>query len=127
MAMSVRTNVSALMGAGQLNRTQKGLSASLARISTGARINKAADDAAGLGVATNLETTIGSARVGIRNPGRAIAGPIARRANSRIRPGRCRRGGDICAPRAGQRRRTLPAVSDRDDGPPAGHGGRRAR
>lgn len=67
MAMSVRTNVSALMGAGQLNRTQKGLSASLARISTGARINKAADDAAGLGVATNLETTIGSARQGIRN------------------------------------------------------------
>lgn len=67
MALSVRTNVSALMGAGNLNRTQKGLAASLAKISSGARINKAADDAAGLGVATNLETTIISARQGVRN------------------------------------------------------------
>lgn len=67
MSMSVRTNVSALMGAGQLSRTNKGLANSLARISSGFRVNKAADDAAGLGVATNLETQIGSTRTAMRN------------------------------------------------------------
>ena len=67
MSMSVRTNVSALMGAGQLSRTNKGLANSLARISSGFRVNKAADDAAGLGVATTLETQIGSTRTAMRN------------------------------------------------------------
>ena len=67
MSMSVRTNVSALMGAGQLSRTNKGLANSLSRISSGFRVNKAADDAAGLGVATNLETQIGSTRTAMRN------------------------------------------------------------
>ena len=67
MSMSVRTNVSALTGAGQLGRTNKNLASSLARISSGFRVNKAADDAAGLGVATNLETQIGSTRTAMRN------------------------------------------------------------
>jgi len=67
MSMSIRTNVAAMTGAGQLTRTNKGLSGSLARISTGLRVNRAADDAAGLGVATTLETQIGSTRTAMRN------------------------------------------------------------
>jgi len=67
MSMSIRTNVAAMTGAGQLTRTNKGLTGSLARISTGLRVNSAADDAAGLGVATNLETQIGSTRTAMRN------------------------------------------------------------
>jgi flagellin len=67
MSMSIRTNVAAMTGAGQLTRTNKGLTGSLAKISTGMRVNRAADDAAGLGVATNLETQIGSTRTAMRN------------------------------------------------------------
>jgi flagellin len=67
MSLSVRTNIAAMMASGSLNRTQKGLTSSLSKISSGMRINKAADDAAGLGVSTNLETTIISQRQGMRN------------------------------------------------------------
>jgi len=73
MAMTVRTNVAAMMSAGQLNRTSKGLTSSLERISSGLRINKAADDAAGLGVATNLETQVISTRQAIRNTNDGIS------------------------------------------------------
>ena len=67
MSMSIRTNVSAMTGAGQLSRTNKGLTASLNKISSGMRVNRAADDAANLGVSTNLETQIGSTRTAMRN------------------------------------------------------------
>lgn len=67
MAMTVRTNIAAMKASGQLNTTTKRLTTSLERISSGLRINKAADDAAGLGVATNLETTAMSQQQGIRN------------------------------------------------------------
>jgi flagellin len=45
----------------------------LERISSGLRINRAADDAAGLGVATALETAVISARQGIRNANDGIS------------------------------------------------------
>ena len=67
MSLSVRTNIAAMMASGSLNRTQKGLTNSLSKISSGMRINTAADDAAGLGVSTNLETAIISQRQGMRN------------------------------------------------------------
>jgi len=55
MAMSIRTNMAALSSINTLGRTQGNLSNSLERISSGLRINRAADDAAGLGVATRME------------------------------------------------------------------------
>ena len=67
MSMSVRTNIAAMMSAGQLGRTNNALSSSLAKISSGFRINSAADDAAGLGVGTNLETQVVSTRQAMRN------------------------------------------------------------
>ncbi len=67
MTMAVRTNIASMMGAGQLGRTNKALGNSLAKISSGMRINRAADDSAGLGVATNLETQVSSTRQAIRN------------------------------------------------------------
>ena len=73
MSMTVRTNVAAMMASGQLGRTNKGLSMSLNRISSGLRINKAADDAAGLGVATNLETNVISTRQAMRNTNDGIS------------------------------------------------------
>lgn len=73
MGMSVRTNIAAMMASGQLGRTQKNLGSSLQRISSGLRINKAADDAAGLGVATSLETAVISTQQSMRNTNDGIS------------------------------------------------------
>ena len=73
MPLAIRTNISAMISASQLSRTSKGLTGSLERISSGLRINKAADDAAGLGVATNLETQMMATRQAIRNTNDGIS------------------------------------------------------
>ena len=67
MALTVNTNMSAIGAANTLNRTQNALSSTLARISSGMRVTKAADDAAGSAVATNLSTLARSGRQAIRN------------------------------------------------------------
>lgn len=64
--LSIRTPTALRFGAA-LSSRQAGLSRSLERLSSGLRINRAADDAAGLGVATNLETASRSVRVARRN------------------------------------------------------------
>ena len=46
---------------------QRALQSSLDRVAAGVRVQRAADDAAGLGVATNLETAVGSLRMARRN------------------------------------------------------------
>jgi flagellin len=56
-----------MVSSGALDRTTKKLERSLFRISTGMRINRAADDAAGLSVATSLETDRISTRQAMRN------------------------------------------------------------
>ena len=73
MGMSVRTNIASMMASGKLNRTQKGLGNSLERISSGLRINRAADDAAGLGVATSLETAVIGTQQAMRNTNDGIS------------------------------------------------------
>ncbi len=73
MSMTVRTNIAAMQSAGQLGRTQKNLSRTLGRISSGMRITQAADDAAGLGVATALETSVISTRQAMRNANDGIS------------------------------------------------------
>jgi flagellin len=73
MGMTVRTNIASLRAAGQLGQTQAKLGGTLERISSGLRINRAADDAAGLGVATALETASISSYQGIRNANDGIS------------------------------------------------------
>ncbi|MBL8617637.1 MAG: flagellin FliC [Deltaproteobacteria bacterium] len=73
MAMTVRTNVPSLRAAGQLGVTQLSLTRTLERISSGQRINRAADDAAGLGVATSLRTDVLSTQQAIRNSNDGIS------------------------------------------------------
>ncbi len=73
MSMTVRTNVASMKASGQLGKTQNHLSKTLERISSGYRINRAADDAAGLGVATALETATISQMQGIRNANDGIS------------------------------------------------------
>ena len=67
MGMTVNTNTASTNASMQLNKTGRALSGSFARLSSGLRISKAADDAAGLGVAENLDTAAGSARQAMRN------------------------------------------------------------
>jgi len=73
MALSVRTNVSALRAIGHLNYSQNSLSNSLSRISSGLRINHAADDSAGLAVASRMESDNTSLKQSIRNANDGIS------------------------------------------------------
>jgi flagellin len=67
MSLTVNTNVSSLMAQTTLGKTSRAMAGSFERLSSGLRVSKAADDAAGLAVAENLDTTARSARVAMRN------------------------------------------------------------
>ena len=73
MALTVNTNLTAMNATTRLNRSNQGLSKTLGRISSGMRINSAADDAAGLGVAENLNAASRSVRVAQRNTNDGIS------------------------------------------------------
>jgi flagellin len=73
MALTVNTNMAAMAAANTLNNTQGALSNTLARVSSGLRVTKAADDAAGQAVATNLSTQARSGRQAIRNANDGIS------------------------------------------------------
>ncbi len=67
MAFSFATNVPSLMAQRYLSLNQTGLSQSLNRLSSGFRINSAADDAAGLGISQSLRAQIRSYAQAERN------------------------------------------------------------
>jgi flagellin len=56
--MRINHNVSAMIGQGALATQQGGLSKSLEKLSTGMRINRASDDAAGLSVSESLRAKV---------------------------------------------------------------------
>jgi flagellin len=65
--MTVNTNISALNSYRNLSNTQNDLSKSLERLSSGLRINRAADDAAGLAISEGLKSQVGGLTVAARN------------------------------------------------------------
>jgi len=67
MALVVNTNMAATNALNNLNRVNRGLSATFGRISSGLRINRAGDDAAGLAVAENLDAATRGLNVARRN------------------------------------------------------------
>ncbi len=73
MALTVRTNLSAMSAYNTLSRTQNSLTGTLGRISSGLRVNSAADDAAGLGVATKLNSQATSMEQAMRNANDGIS------------------------------------------------------
>lgn len=73
MALSVRTNVSALRAIGHLTYSQNRLGSSLERISSGMRVNHASDDAAGLAVASRMDSDNTSLKQAIRNANDGIS------------------------------------------------------
>lgn len=67
MSLRIATNVASLNAQKNLRNTTLGLERSLARLSSGARINQAADDAAGLAISENLRGQIRGMKQASRN------------------------------------------------------------
>nr|AAC01555.1 flagellin [Vibrio cholerae] len=73
MAMTVNTNVSALVAQRHLNSASEMLNQSLERLSSGNRINSAKDDAAGLQISNRLETQMRGLGIAVRNANDGIS------------------------------------------------------
>ena len=73
MALYVNTNVSALNAQRQLNNSGNALDTSFQRLSSGMRINSAADDAAGLQISDRLTSQINGLNQGNRNANDGIS------------------------------------------------------
>ncbi|MGY1689566.1 flagellin N-terminal helical domain-containing protein [Geodermatophilus sp. SYSU D01105] len=67
MGLSVNTNIAALNAYRNLSVTDNQMGKSLEKLSSGYRINRAADDAAGLAISEGLRSQIGGLKVAIRN------------------------------------------------------------
>jgi flagellin len=67
MGFSINTNLNALNTYQNLNKVQSSLSSSLAKLSSGLRINNAGDDAAGLTIATDLGAQVSGLQQASRN------------------------------------------------------------
>jgi flagellin len=65
--MRINTNVSALNALSNLNKVQDAVSSSMQKLSSGFRINKAGDDAAGLGIANQMNADIKAMQQTSRN------------------------------------------------------------
>ena len=73
MALTVNTNVASLTAQRNLTSSQSDLSTSLARLSSGLRINSAKDDAAGLAISERFTAQIKGLNQGVRNANDGIS------------------------------------------------------
>ena len=118
MSLRINTNIEAFNAHRQLERTQLDLGKSIEKLSSGLRINRAADDAAGLAISEKLRAQIRGIAQASRN---AEDGDLARADGGR-RPQRGARD-PAARPRAGRRVRERHALAGR---PQRDHGGGRA-
>ncbi|MDN3613551.1 MAG: flagellin [Vibrio gallaecicus] len=73
MAITVNTNVSALVAQRNLSNANNMLNQSLERLASGSRINSAKDDAAGLQISNRLEAQMSGLDVAVRNANDGIS------------------------------------------------------
>ena len=73
MAFRIQNNIAALNAQRNLGVSEAGMNKSLQRLSSGYRINSAADDAAGLSISTRFRANIASVKVAQRNISEANA------------------------------------------------------
>src|SRR6476661_1010893 len=73
MGLRISTNVSAVNAQRNLFGSQANIADSLAKLASGSRINKSADDAAGLAISENLKAQIRSTRQANRNANDGIS------------------------------------------------------
>ena len=67
MALQINTNVGALMASASASSASKSMATSMNRLATGMRINTAADDAAGVAIASRLTSEIRGTNQAVRN------------------------------------------------------------
>ncbi|MBU9629963.1 flagellin [Burkholderia multivorans] len=65
--LGINSNINSLVAQQNLNGSQNALSQAITRLSSGKRINSAADDAAGLAIATRMQTQINGLNQGVSN------------------------------------------------------------
>src|ERR1017187_2530113 len=73
MGFRVSTNIAAINAQRNLTNSQTNIQDSFAKLSSGSRINKAADDAAGLAISEHLKAAIRSTRQANRNANDGIS------------------------------------------------------
>lgn len=71
--LDLKTNLASLGAETNLNRTQNSVQASFTKLSSGYRINSAADDAAGLGIAKSMNAQVQSYIVAQQNAADAVS------------------------------------------------------
>ena len=73
MSLVLNTNIGSLNAQNNLTSSQTSLSTSLERLSSGLRINSAADDAAGLAISSQFTTQINGTNQAVRNANDAVS------------------------------------------------------
>ena len=73
MSMVINTNTASLVAQAAQANVNKAMDSAMERLSTGMRINSAADDAAGLAISTRMEAEIKGLQQAVRNAGDAQA------------------------------------------------------
>jgi flagellin len=69
----INTNIKSLVAQDALNINNRKLSTTMERLSTGSRINSAADDAAGLSISTRMESQVRGLQMAVKNAYDAIS------------------------------------------------------
>src|SRR3954452_13060367 len=67
MGLSINQNIAAVNSYRNLSNTQNDQAKSLEKLSSGFRINRAADEAAGLAISEGLRSQVGGLQVAVRN------------------------------------------------------------
>jgi flagellin len=73
MALVLDTNIASLNAQNNLSSSQASLSQALSRLSSGLRINSAADDAAGLAISQQFTTQINGTNQAVSNANDAVS------------------------------------------------------
>ncbi len=85
MPQTINTNLVSLNAQRSLNQSQSSLATSMARLSSGLRINSAKDDAAGLAISERMSTQVRGMSVAMRNANDGISlGQVAEGALGRV-------------------------------------------
>ena len=73
MASTINTNVTSLIAQRNLSNSQTALATTMARLSSGLRVNSAKDDAAGLAIAERMSSQVRGMNVAVRNANDGIS------------------------------------------------------
>ncbi len=73
MSIDINTNIASIDAQRNLDTTQLSLNKSMQRLSSGLRINSAADDAAGMAISENMQANIGSMTQAVQNANDGIS------------------------------------------------------